>query len=332
MSVSSPFTRPLSLNLPPGGKPVDTDSMVKYTKSLDLTIKGVAAICVGPYDVNEMTRNLLPITDRHTVIRLHQGIDATGHAAFLGAGFVGVMAMSLSRKPVEERTPFDQGMILLATLATISLAVIGMKTVNFAMAQHDFNMIVFDDRTRFISETSNPLSDKDPNLLERYSNIENLGKNGNVLYMAGTPVLSVGSNHCSIIAVEHSCLMQIVERDPDMIQLKGQNYSQLDNKEKAIVATLLLNLYNESSVRIQSPRMISYSDQGKESMFLNDYARDLTVSLQHFPPGIKPTRGSSRSIRYDSLCLKVQEQGRFTKNLLHENHFGPKLLKMKHSK
>lgn len=318
--IGSP-SRP-SFTLPFDGRPADTPSMIGYVKSYKLPIKTVAAIRVGTYDVNEMAGNLLSIRDRHTVIRLHQGIDPTGHVAFLGAGLVGVMAMSLSRKPVEERTPFDQGMILLATLATISLAVIGMKTVNFAMAQHDFNMIVFDDRTRFISETSNPLSDKDHNLLERYSNIENLGKNGNVLYMAGTPVVSAGSNHCSIIAVQHACLMQLVEDNSDIVQFRGKNYMELDTKEKAIVATLLLNLYNESSNRIQNPRMITYTDSGKETMLLQEFARDLTISTKFFPKEIKG-KGSNRFLSYEFLCSKVLgNKNGLTVNILHDHDFG----------
>lgn len=318
------------LALPQGGRPADIRSFFDYSQSRGITTKAFAAIKIFNYDCNEMSKGLERIKDEFSVIRLEQGIDATGQFSFLGAVLVGVLAIALSRRPVEERTPFEQGLIYLASIAAISLVTIGGRTFNSTIAQHDFNMIRLDECTRFIAETSNPLSEKDNNLLEIYTEPEQLGKNGNTLFMAGTPVVSAGSNHCSVIAVQHVCLMQIVALNPESIQLQGKNYAQLTNKEKAIVATLLLNLYNESTSRIDSPRMITYSSAGKESMTLSEYARDFSVSRNILPDCFKTKNPHNKFLQYSALCSKVHyNKESLTQNRLHDHDFGPALMRMK---
>jgi hypothetical protein len=314
-----------TLPLPAGPKPVEYGLMKQYSESRGTPTKKVVAIKIFSYDCNETPRNLAGVKDTFSVIRLEQGMDATGHLSFLGAGLVGAVAMTMSAKPAEDRTPFEQGMINLATVATIALAGVGSRTLNLTFAQHDFNMIRLDEKTRFIGETSNPNTATEKNILETYTDIERLGRDGETLHMAGSPVMSKGSNHCSVIAVQHSCLMQIVTHRPDSVQLGGKTYDALDNKEKAIVATLLLNLFNESSNRIQSPRMITYSDAGRESISLSEHAQSLSISKRLLPEQLQTRNSLSPLISYSSLCSKVQKTGKTTENILHKHDFAPAL-------
>lgn len=320
---------PKTLNLPAGSRPVEYGAMKQYSESRGIPTKAVVAIKVFNYDCNETPKLLLGIPDKFSAIRLEQGLNGTGHLSFLAAGIVGVVAMAMSSKPVEERSPFEQGVINLATIATIALAGVGAKTLNLTFAKHDFNMIRLDDTTRFISETSNPRTGNEKNLLETYTDIERLGRNGNTLHMAGTPVMSRGSNHCSVIAVQHSCLMQIVTLKPNTVKLGGKEYDKLDNKEKAIVATLLLNLYNESHERIQSPRMITYSDAGRESISLSEQAQSLTVSKSILPDKLLTKGSTAPTVSYSTLCTNTLKRGAITKNILHDHDFGPALERAK---